>query len=472
MSSKSIDGVIKSVIAGYQIIPQFYEVSAKSLLLSLYCLVLFAQSADGQFTVKPRPIVGAEVNFRSFHGDVLRSPLSDASVFFGANAGITSGRFDAIVRYSAGRLTSATRVLPEPSNFSAQLKLIDLSIRYHPLKGNDLSPFVQAGIGNTWFSSYTNLKDRLGNPYYYWSDGSIRNMPESEYNAISATPIVMDNTFETPLAIEQRSIYIPLLAGLEMPIGNSLRFSIAAEFLLLQSDNMDRNTNTQAWDQIRGVNASVSWSPDLRKRNQRAAKPKKPTSLLPPPDYSNVDFKELLNTDEDGDGVNDLKDLCYGTPKGYPVDEHGCPADRDGDGIPDAGDAEPDTPPGLPVHSNGVAMSDEEIQQQYNDSISFHVKVLRRIHKPSRPYPVRKHIPESNYRKYLELLEEHPEWRQSEILTPRELPAELRAIDTNRDLILSLRELEEAAHKLFDGTLPELNPEILRQAIRYAFENP
>lgn len=472
MSSKSIDGFINSAIAGYQIIPQFYEVSVKSLLLLFSVVVLFAQSADGQLAIKPKPIIGTEANFRSFHGDVLRSPISDASVFFGAHAGVSAGHFDAIVRYSAGRLSSATRVLPEPSNFSAKMQLFDVSLRYHPLKGNELSPFLQVGVGNTWFSSYTNLKDRLGNPYYFWSDGSIRNMPESEYNALSASPIVMDNTFETPLAIEQSSIYIPILAGVEMPVGKSLRFSISAEFLLLQSDNIDRNTNTSAWDQIRGVHTSVSWSPDLRKRNQRAAKPKKTSAVAPPIDYSDVNFKELLNTDEDGDGVNDLKDLCYGTPKGYPVDEKGCPADRDADGIPDPGDDEPETPAGLPVNSKGVALSDEEIQQQYNDSISFHVKVLRKIHKPSRPYPVRKHIPESNYRKYLELLEEHPEWRQTEILTPRELPAELRAIDTNHDLVLSLRELEEAAHKLFDGSLPELNPEILRQAIRYAFENP
>lgn len=446
--------------------------SALPLPLLICCLLFFAQSADGQAPLKIRPLVGAEAHFRSFRGDQLRSPLSDAKPFFGASLGLAAGQFDVFARYSAGRLSALSRELPNPENINAQLQLFDVSVRYHPFRGNDLSPFVQTGLGNTWFSSYTNLKDNLGNLYYYWSDGSIRNMPESEFNAVAAKPITLDNTFESPLALQQRSLYIPILAGLEFPVGKSVRFSVAAEFLLLQSDNMDRNTSTSGWDQLRGVHTSISWSPDLRKRNQRPAKAKKPSKPTVVVDYSDVDFKALLQSDEDGDGVNDLKDLCYGTPKGLRVDEHGCPGDLDNDGIPDELDAEPNTPAMAPVDATGKALSDEEIQRRHNDSISYHVRVLRKIHKPSRPYPVRKFIPESNYRKYLELLEENPHWRIQERLEPRQLPAELKAIDTNRDLVLSLAELEDAAHKLFDGKMPELNPEILRQAIRYAFENP
>jgi len=39
--------------------------------------------------------------------------------------------------------------------------------------------------------------------------------------------------------------------------------------------------------------------------------------------------------DDDGDGVNNDKDQCPGTPKGVTVDEKGCPIDSDGDGVPD-----------------------------------------------------------------------------------------------------------------------------------------
>lgn len=39
--------------------------------------------------------------------------------------------------------------------------------------------------------------------------------------------------------------------------------------------------------------------------------------------------------DDDGDGVNNDKDHCPGTPAGVQVDDKGCPIDSDGDGVPD-----------------------------------------------------------------------------------------------------------------------------------------
>ncbi len=48
--------------------------------------------------------------------------------------------------------------------------------------------------------------------------------------------------------------------------------------------------------------------------------------------------------DSDEDGVIDSKDECPDTPKGYKVDEKGCPLDRDGDGIVDEEDECPDEP--------------------------------------------------------------------------------------------------------------------------------
>jgi OOP family OmpA-OmpF porin len=49
--------------------------------------------------------------------------------------------------------------------------------------------------------------------------------------------------------------------------------------------------------------------------------------------------------DTDGDGVEDKKDRCPGTPAGALVDRSGCPLDADADGVPDGIDACPKTPP-------------------------------------------------------------------------------------------------------------------------------
>ncbi len=61
--------------------------------------------------------------------------------------------------------------------------------------------------------------------------------------------------------------------------------------------------------------------------------------------------------DTDGDGVDDSKDLCPGTPPGSTVDADGCIfVDTDNDGVKDSLDLCPGTPPSTPVDANGCAI--------------------------------------------------------------------------------------------------------------------
>ena len=73
----------------------------------------------------------------------------------------------------------------------------------------------------------------------------------------------------------------------------------------------------------------------------------------------------VLNNDSDRDGVKDPHDKCPGTPKGEPVDEHGCSAsqrDTDKDGVKDNLDKCPNTPAGAKVDAAGcsAAQLDED----------------------------------------------------------------------------------------------------------------
>jgi outer membrane protein OmpA-like peptidoglycan-associated protein len=63
--------------------------------------------------------------------------------------------------------------------------------------------------------------------------------------------------------------------------------------------------------------------------------------------------------DEDGDGVTDEYDKCPGTPKGWPVDEEGCPLDEDKDGVPDHLDKCPGTPAGVEVDEDGCPLDSD-----------------------------------------------------------------------------------------------------------------
>ena len=81
--------------------------------------------------------------------------------------------------------------------------------------------------------------------------------------------------------------------------------------------------------------------------------------------------------DSDGDGVPDSRDRCPNTPKGAPVDEHGCPLDSDGDGVPDYKDNCPGTPKGAKVDSKGCEIMADVTIRTTADHFDFDSAVLK-----------------------------------------------------------------------------------------------
>ena len=75
--------------------------------------------------------------------------------------------------------------------------------------------------------------------------------------------------------------------------------------------------------------------------------------------------------DSDGDGVPDSRDRCPNTPKGAPVDEHGCPLDSDGDGVPDYKDNCPGTPKGAKVDAKGCEIMADVTIRTTADHFAF-----------------------------------------------------------------------------------------------------
>jgi len=70
-------------------------------------------------------------------------------------------------------------------------------------------------------------------------------------------------------------------------------------------------------------------------------------------------FFGSTSSDTDGDGVEDSRDTCPGTPRGVEVNARGCLPDGDGDGAPDLRDACPDTPAGVEVDQRGCARDED-----------------------------------------------------------------------------------------------------------------
>ena len=89
----------------------------------------------------------------------------------------------------------------------------------------------------------------------------------------------------------------------------------------------------------------------------------------------------------------------------------------------------------------------------------------------SRPYPVRKFIPEENYRKYDLLLEAHPDWITKEIYQKEAIPNDIVVFDINKDGRISLVEIETLTHQFFDGKVQGVTEAIIQKAITYVFQH-
>ncbi|MCC6767955.1 MAG: hypothetical protein IT240_02830 [Bacteroidia bacterium] len=401
----------------------------------------------------------------TFKGDIARTKPSFVPSL---SLGYQKGKWEGMASLHHAILSWNQQEQLNLDNFRAEITHFDLRARYNLLLPSETSPFaffISAGLGHAWFSSYTDLHDSDGKGYIPWSDGTLRNLPEIPEFLYQAQKLKRDFVYETPLAIRQTAIYVPVELGLSFQISPQVQLGFSWERFMLQSDNLDRNTNDARWDQLNRYALSLRFNIVKHEKVIKQIPLKKTIPYEP-----GIDPQLLLFSDEDSDGVADLYDMCLGTPAGITVNLQGCPPDTDGDGIPDYLDKETATPAGTWVDENGVARSDQWIQNQYNDSLAWFTFPLRKAYRVNRPYPVKKFIPKMQYEIYARMLEQNPSWRAVSAAKEREIPIEFRAIDTNNDRIISLPELHHALQLIFDQQPGALSPEMFNNALRYAFE--
>lgn len=440
--------------------------------------VLHAQPLNTERSYRAFPYFTVGGGLMTFKGDIAKTGLTTARPSLNLGGGYSRNLFRAELNYSDGKVIWNSKSYSYPSNFSARIQGLALSVFWQPfvpVETRRVAPYFGVGVGNTWFSSYTDATDSEGRYYNYWQDGTIRDKPQ--YGNTKANILKRDYTYESPLAIGQQSVYFPLSAGASLHLHRSAVINFGFTALMLQSDNIDRNTSTPAWDRLFQVQGSITWRFIKRPENSREIVSvsrnvpgvKAPVSYINDSLLKDVDLEAIIYADEDGDGVNDMIDQCYGTPKGWPVDARGCPIDTDSDGIPDHIDAEPDSPKGAWVDVLGRELSEDLLQKQYNDSLGLFTATLRAQNKNSRPYQVKKHIPDSRFETFARMLEKNPEWQ---IIHPQKvaLPEELRPFDFDKNGQITMSELDRAFHAMFDGTNRAITPELFSKAIRHVFE--
>ena len=276
-----------------------------------------------------------------------------------------------------GRLGVNERSLTRNLNFESRITVGGLQFRYnfhHLLNpGRKVEPFFTVGFESVEFLTKTDLYDREGRMYNYWSDGSIRDIAENAPNAADASIIQRDYIYESDVRelnsdgfgkYLERTWALPVGIGARMDFGGGFDLRVGTTIHYTMSDFID-GVSDQSVENRKGdsrndrfiySSVSIGYAVPL----QRKAKQPRTTPLK----SEELDLI-VLNEDEDGDGIKDVRDWCPHTPSGTSVDLKGCPVDGDMDIVPDYRDDELNTDLGAPVDMRGVSLTDEDFLKRY-----------------------------------------------------------------------------------------------------------
>lgn len=279
-----------------------------------------------------------------------------------------------------GKLSANERSITNLSrnlNFESRIRSGGITIGYdfeHLYKTSQTpvwSPFIYVGIESFEFLSKTDLYDANGNRYHYWSDGSIRNVSQTDPNAANAIKLTRDYIYETDLRelnldgygkYQERSWAIPVGLAFRWDLNEFFKFRAGFEYHFTFTDLLDAVTaesgdgraGNAGNDKFMFTNFSLSYN--LQPLGNKKDKGTEKINPWEEPLFA------LDTSDTDQDGVVDFQDVCALTPKEcQPVGPDGCPADTDGDLVPDCIDKEPDSP-GPYTDKYGVTVTDEMIE--------------------------------------------------------------------------------------------------------------
>lgn len=324
-----------------------------------------------------KPVVSFSYGVLNFRGDVRNSFVGPAIGNNAVSVNLATfvdrkHHFIANFNFLLGSLSGNTYSHSDISqnlNFRSSVSSIGANVEYrfgHFIEKDALiRPYVSLGVGNLNFSAKGDLVDANGMTYYYWSDGSIRDAPESL--SAGALPLYRDYDYETDLRLReveefglgdysQNALVFPVGLGGHFRINSRAFFSLGISYYYAMTDMLDNVAYEGTSIQGSKGNDSFVFSHLSLHFDLFSDPATRTVDLL----YADTEFDPLLFDDEDGDFVLDVTDRCPGTPYGIEVDTLGCPLDGDMDGVADYLDQEIDTERDAWVDEQGVTVSEEE----------------------------------------------------------------------------------------------------------------
>lgn len=368
----------------------------RQTLLSLIILLViteftWAQQLNDNYYVDNRgrdallaPRVGFGAGVFTYFGDVNDNNYqhiftSSYGVELLASANL-SRYFDLNLTGVYGNLSVNERTTERSLNFKSEMYIASIGVSYNfnhlYKKPGIIQPFIGFGVSFISFDSKSDMLDANGTAYNYWSDGSIRSLPESDQLAEQASILQRDYTYETDLRqanldglgkYDLFTFSLPVTAGVDFKLGKRFSSKISAGFYYTFSDLIDdisdEGEGMRAGDSRNDMflfsSISLSYSIGVGRGYTKSLKTKY---------YEDIDFYAMHTVDSDGDGVNDFDDKCASTPAGVKVNENGCPIDSDLDVVADYKDKEDSTKFGNVVNLEGVTLTDEMIAETYDST--------------------------------------------------------------------------------------------------------
>lgn len=250
-------------------------------------------------------------------------------------------------------------------NFKTNLITAGVQATFHFANGFILAedypidPFISLGFDVLSFNPKTDIVDADGNSYFYWQDGSIRDVAQNSIQ--SSTHLTRDYDYETDIEIDGESniaFGFPVAAGFNFLITPYLKTQLKQSVSFTSTDFLDGHLGG-ANDMFMYSSVSFIFNPaGLTAKGEKSK------------EYDEIDFVALLKADSDADGVIDIDDRCNSTEEGIEVDRHGCPIDKDNDGIPDHLDKEVDTKDEIAkIDSNGIGVADSLVAKEALDTV-------------------------------------------------------------------------------------------------------
>lgn len=271
-----------------------------------------------------------------------------------------------------GKVSANERSIERNLNFESTLYSAGFGLNYNFgnfLKPNtSLKPILGLGLEFISFNSKTDLMDENRSSYFYWSDGSIRNLPESDLNSEQSVRLYRDYTYESDIKTNSAynldpyntySLAIPVKIGANLILNENWNFRAAASYHFtftdmidgVSSDNGSYEGDSQM-DNLLYTSLSVSYNFKKGSKNDI--------------DDAYEYFEDIDTTlDSDFDGVSDYWDECPNTPEGAEVDVKGCPLDGDNDGVGNFKDEELASAPNAQVDTLGVTYTEADLTLHY-----------------------------------------------------------------------------------------------------------